>query len=78
MFYSSRQSRGREEKLRGKKSEQTSFFHLMSQKAHTFCIYSDNSADMQKFFKPFRYFDYNDLFQDLYQPWSVEWEEWGA
>lgn len=33
---------------------------------------------MQKFFKPSSYFDYNDLFQDLYQPWSDEWEEWGA
>lgn len=33
---------------------------------------------MQKLFKPSSYFNYNDLFQDIYQSWSDEWEEWGG
>lgn len=50
----------------------------MSQEAHTFCTCSDNCTDMQKFFKPSRYFNDSDLFWDHSRLWCDEMEEWGA
>lgn len=47
----------------------------MSQKTHIFYIYSGNNTDI---FLPSRYFNYNDVFQDLSQPWNDKLGEWGA